>query len=331
MRVLIGYGRRKGELAELEQLPFVPLPALHAWHPTGIAEVEMQFRGSISDWPSATMRGRVQAEQLRLHNVPVHQLVGTIEQNNRVLRITIPSALVADGMLAGDLTIHHGETTREYVLQVDITGVELAELAHGVPTWKEQEVAGHASAHVVLSGTWQIRPSWRGEGWFNGEGERLGELPMLDTLFRGVFGALANRLNVEFLRRARITEASFRWRLADERISTEDLRLGGLAGTEPIAVYAKGSIGLDQTLDLIIEPELSEQIVLEVPSTSTIASSILQAAGQMERLRQLLGRHHLTGTISEPEYRFELSMQEVLGQLVPSPVNLLHNLFESLQ
>jgi hypothetical protein len=192
-------------------------------------------------------------------------------------------------------------------------------------------VTGAASAHAILSGTWDSRATWRGEGWLNASGERLGDLPLLDQLFRGLFGILADRLGLETLRRAQITQASVQWHLSQERFRTEDLRLGGLAGTEPVALYAKGSAGLDQTLDFVIEPELSAGVVLEAPTTSTLASTVLKAADQLERLRRLIGRHRLTGTIKHPEYRFEFTTQEIFKQLAPDPTDLLQHLFDAIQ
>ena len=209
--------------------------------------------------------------------------------------------------------------------------LQLASLTRTIPAWKSRPVTGVASAHVAMSGLWQDRSSWRGEGWLNASGEHLGEIPLLDKVFRGLFGVLGNRLGLESLRRAQITEASLRWQLAQARLRSDDLRLGGLAGDEPVAIYARGSIGLDQTLDLVIEPELSEGIVLEAPTTSTLARTVLQAAGGLERLRRLVGRHRLTGTLKEPQYRFEMTSQDLLKQLAPGPGDFLQGLFDSLR
>jgi hypothetical protein len=101
-----------------------------------------------------------------------------------------------------------------------------------------------------------------------------------------------------------------------------------MAGAEPVAIYATGSVGLDQTLDLTVEPELSEGAVLEAPTTASLATTVLRAAGQLERLRRLIGRHRLTGTIKQPEYRFELSSQEVIRSLAPGPADFLQKLFD---
>ena len=61
------------------------------------------------------------------------------------------------------------------------------------------------------------------------------------------------------------------------------------------------------------------------------ARTVLQAAGHLERLRQIIGRHRLTGTLNEPVYRFELSTQEVFKQLAPTPGDLLQNLLDAVR
>jgi len=319
------------ELADLGTLPFVLLPDLEAWKLEGAAEVEATFQGRLSDWMSATIRSEIRAPALRVREIPLEQLVCTVEQQQRVLRVRVPSALLASGKLTGELAVDHRPETQGYVLQANLIGLQLATLAQSIPAWRSRSLAGQVSAHALLSGRWAERATWRGEGWLNASGERLGDLPLLEKVFRGLFGVLADRLGLELLRRAQVTEASGRWRLAGERFTTEDLRLAGAAGLEPIALYANGSVGFDQTLDFIIEPELSEVTVLQAPTTSSLASAVLKAAGQFDRLRRLTGRHRLTGTLKNPEYRFEFSMQEIFRQLAPGPVDFLQNIFDAVR
>ena len=320
------------ELSELTALPFLPLPALEPWALRGAAEVQGEFRGRFDDWRAAAIRGRIRAGHLEARHLPLEQLVCAVEQRERVLRAQIPSALFADGKLTGELTIAYEAPDRQDVLlQADLLGMALDRLTQVIPAWRNRSVTGRASAHATLSGAWQTRHSWKGEGWLTGEGERLGDVPLLDTVFRGLFGVLADRLGLDALRRAQITSVTGRWQLAQERIRTDDLRLGGIAGAEPVAIYAKGSVGLDRTLDFVIEPDLSEGVVLEAPTTSTLARTVLKAAGHLERLRQLIGRHRLTGTLNEPVYRFEFSTQEVFKQLAPTPGDLLQNLLDAVR
>lgn len=321
------------DFTEITRLPFVPLPHLDAWRLQGSGVIEAKFRGRFSDVPAATIESRLRADRLSVRDLPLEQLTATLEQNDGVTRIRVPSGLCAGGKCWGELVVEHRSSAQPatYVLQADVVSLQLATLAQAIPAWRSRSVRGSASTHALLSGTWAHRATWRGEGWLNAEGQGLGDLPLLDKVFRGLVGALADRLGLETLRRAQITQASVRWRLSQERIQTEDLRLGGLAGTEPVGIYAKGSVGLDKTLDFVIEPELSEGVVLQAPTTSSLASTVLQAAGQLERLRRLIGRHRLTGTLDHPEYRFELSTQEIFKQLAPGPGDLIQQLLDAVR
>ncbi len=317
------------ELADLAHLPFVPLPALSAWHLQGPATVEAQFRGRFSSWTDAALRGRFQADRLMVREVPVEHLVCDVEQADRILRIHVPSSFVADGKFLGELSLEPHRDGMHYALQADLVQLQLAALTQTIPAWKDRPVRGTASAHAMASGTWQTRSSWRSDGWLNASGEQLGEVPLLDKLFRGLFGVLGDRLGLESLRHAQITQVSVHWQLANERFNTQDLRLGGLAGTEPVAIYGTGSVGLDQTLDFTIEPELSEGTILEAPTTSTLANTVLKAAGRLERLRRLIGRHRLVGTLKNPDYHFELSSKDIFKQVAPA--DLLQGILDSLR
>jgi hypothetical protein len=320
------------ELAEMSRLPWLPLPALETWRLEGVSAVEGQFRGRFSDWPAAGIQGRLRADRLRVRDIPVEQVTITLEQRDGVLRVRVPSSLIAQGKTWGELTIEHRRQAPPgtALLQADVTGLQLSTLAQAIPAWRSRSLTGTASARALVSGAWGAPSTWRGEGWLNASGERLADLPLLDKVFRGLFGVLGDRLGLESLRRAQITQASLRWRLAEERVHTDDLRLAGMAGTEPVAIYAKGSVGLDRTLDFVIEPELSEGVMVQAPTTSTLASAILRAAGGLERLRRLIGRHRLTGTVDDPDYRFELTTQEIFKQLAPGPGDLLQQLFNAV-
>ena len=318
------------ELSELAAIPFVSLPQLEPWRLQGLTTLEAQFRGTFKDLAGAVIRARLRSDHVQVREILLEQFTATVEQSDRLLRIRVPSSFLADGKFWGELTVGHRPRGQEFFLQADLLGLRLDRIATTIPAWRNRPITGNASAHAMVSGTWGTRATWKGEGWVNASGDHLGDVPLLDKLFKGLFGVLAERLGLEMLGRAEIREATAQWRLSQERIGTEDLRLGGLSGPEPVAIYAKGSVGLDRTLDFVIEPELSEGTVLQAPTTSTLASTVLKAAGQLERLRRLIGRHRLTGTLDRPEYHFEVGTREVFKQLAPTSGDLLQSLLEAV-
>ncbi len=320
------------ELADLNRLPFLPLPQIQAWGLQGVTIVDLRVTGPLSDLPRTRIAGRLDAERLRIKELLIEQLSCQIDQIPEGLQLRVPFALIADGKFRGEFTLERRPRVGDvFLVEGDLTGLQLAKLSQLIPAWRTRDVSGSASSRASFGGAWNRRDSWRGEGWLNATGERMGNLPLLNKVFRGLFGALADRLGLESLRRFEITQASVHWRLAQERLQTDDLRLGGLAGAEPVGVYAKGSVGLDGTLDLVVEPELSEGLVLQSPMTSTMATAVLKAAGGLERMRRLVGRHRLTGTLKEPSYRFELSTQEIFKQLVPTTGDLIQNLLDAVR
>jgi hypothetical protein len=318
------------DLSDLARVPWLKAPWLESWQPRGVTTGDIRFQGRLEEWTEAVITGRLSTDRLILHDVPVEHSTAEFEQRDQTLRLRVPIALVADGRLQAELTIEHAPKAA-YLLQADVTDLQLAKLAAAIPAWRTRAINGAASGHVMLSGPWKNRAAGRGEGAVHASGERLGDMPLLDKLFRSLFGVLADRLGLDVLRRAQITEASLQWHLWEARFRTDDLRLAGAAGTQPVAVYATGSVGMDRTLDFVIEPEFTEQLVLEAPNTSSLASVALKAAGQLDRFRRLIGRHRLTGTLNEPRYHFELSPGEVLKQATPGPANLLQGILDSLR
>lgn len=319
------------DVADLGRVPFVTWPKLETWKLRGVTEVDAQLEGRAVPWRDATLRGTLRAEQLSVRDLPLRRLVCEFEQRGGLARATVPAALFGGGKLTGQLDLNVGERDAPFHLEVDLTAVQLAQLRQAIPAWRQSAAEGSASAHLSLGGPWRDRAQWRGDGWLTATGEQLGSVPLLERIFRGLFGVLAGRLGLETLRRAQITQVAGRWQLDHSRVRTEDLRISGLAGAEPVSIYAKGSVGLDQTLDFVIEPEFSEQLVLQAPTVNTFATTVLKFAGGLDRLRRYVGRHRLTGTLKQPDYAFEVSLQELLKQLfTPSADDLLQDVLQKL-
>jgi len=316
------------QLADLSQIPWMNLKGVEAWRLQGEATVQARVAASLGQLSSTQTSGVVRAEMITVRDLPIHKVTAELEQGQGRVAIRVTDATLGGGRLVGDSLINRTEQPPRYLLEFDVTKTDLAQLAPAIPAWRDRQIAGEVSAHARLTGVWAHRASLRGEGWVHATGERLGNLPLLDRLLRGFFGALADRLGLATLRSAQITDLAAQWHLANERIISDDLRLRGVSGTEPVAIYVRGSIGLDKTLDLTVEPDLSEQLVLRAPNTSAFSSALLKTVGGLERLRRLVGRHRLTGTIEKPQYKFEFSLDQLFNQTIPSG---LQQLFDALR
>ncbi len=301
------------DLTKLEGVPFLKLPDWKGWAPQGNLHFEATVRDLHSEWKEATIRARIGAERLRLREIPLERLTADIEQRDGILNLDIHNASLAQGTLKAGLTLKHRAAATEYLIQVDVGSAQLESIAAAIPAWANRSVRGIASLHALVSGTWEQRATWHGEGWFNASGDHLGDIPLLDRLFqRAVFGPLAEWLGLEPLRRATITQTALHWKLENEQITTDDLRVAGLVGTGAIVVYAKGRVGLDQSIAFEIEPELSEQIIVQSRAISGIAH-LLKTGSVMNRLPKLF-RYRLTGTIKDPKPQFRLSPMALLKE-----------------
>lgn len=304
-------------LRELSQLPFLPSVSWVNHLPQEPISLKATVEGYPTRWQEATIQGYLRAPSIRIQEIPVERVNCQFEQQAKVLRLKIPEALIAGGKLQGELKLNYREETTDYLVQADMTALQLEGIAHAISAWRNRTVKGTASAHLELSGTWKDPASYQGEGWLNASGEQLGDIPLLDRLFeRGIFGPLAERLGLEPLRRAVITQASLHYRVAQEHIDTDDLRLAGLVGTAAIVIYARGRIGFDQRIAFEIEPELSEQILYQSEAIPAIAN-VLRSANIIDGLHlPKLFRYQLTGTLKEPKARFQFSPGELIKELL---------------
>ncbi len=314
------------DLGRLNTLAFFPLPAIEPWNLQGFLKMRAQYKGLLCEWQTASLNTAFESKALSVKGVPIHQLMGNVNQNRGKLLASLASSSVAGGPATIELALDHQQPGTGFTFRGLINGLQLEQLRETVPAWKDRDISGVASMQASIDGIWDKRASWQGEGYFKAAGSKLGNMPLLDKLFRGIYGMLGEAFGLDSLRRAEITSVDTVWRMSNERILTDNLRLGGIAGQEPVAVYATGSVGLDGTLDFLVEPELSEQLILEAPNTRTLASSVLKTAGTIEKMRRVVGRHRLTGTIQQPDYKFEFSFEELFKNLGPAPGQLIEGL-----
>lgn len=319
------------QIEELPHLPFVSLPQIDQWKLSGVADVEGQFQGRWAQWQSATVRLRAASPRLVVLDLPVEQVSLSAEQRDRVLRASVPAVMIAGGRGVGELVIEYLPAHHRYLVQADVTGLDLQRLAAVVPAWRQKTMKGQATGRLLLSGAWEERASWRGEGWLNASGEHLGDIPLLDKVFqRAVLGSLADFMGLEPLRRAKITKASLTWKLDDQQVRTEDLRLAGDVGVGAVVIYLRGTVGLDQRLNLAVQPEFSEQVLSQSRALSGIGQ-VLTSAGLLQQLMTYF-RYRIVGTLSEPKVERQFTIEDAVRQaLGGGAVNFLHNLFGGAQ
>jgi hypothetical protein len=303
--------------ANIAALPWFQHTSLAEWHVEGPFQVQARLSDNLRQWPRVRIVGAVAAERLSVRGVPAQTVRAEIEHNRQQLIVRLLNAQVAGGRVTGEYRHDLSTTPATTSLAADVVRADLAQLTQLVPAWKEKAITGTLSSRVELAGPWPHRQQWKGHGWLQADGH-LGDVPVLDVLFKGLLGWAADGLGLTTLRRADLTNVACQWRLADGRISTEDLKLNGLlGGVDPVAAYARGTIGLDRSLDMVIDLELSEQLRQQ--------SNILGGLVGLGRVVNLFFRYRLTGTLDKPVPRAEFSLQDLINQALPrlNPFNQL--------
>jgi len=307
----------------LRQLPWVKLPALDDWQVHGQAAVRARLSGPLEHWQRTEIVGQFASDEVIIRHLPLRTIRGEIEQQDGKLSLRLLNAVFVDGRLTGQWQVDHTSTPPRFALEFDVNQADLGQLSAAIPALKNNYIDGRVSGRAKLAGVWSDPQRLVGDGWVSAMGERLAELPLLDRVLHGIFGVLGERFGLSSLRTAQITKIGGQWRLADGRVHSDDLQLTGAAGTEPLSIYAHGSVGLDKSLDIVVEPELSQELVAEAPNTSAFSRTILQTVGGFDKFRRLIGQHHIGGTIDKPQYRFELSLDELFKQAIPFGLNQL--------
>ena len=322
------------QLEQLASLPLYPITQAEAWGMKGPVNFQARYTGPLSDWTYASIAATVKSPSLIVRDVPLEGTTLQINQDRDTLRGQLQSQSLAGGPTSLEFSLQHLGQESKFTVRGQILELQLAKLRQAVPKWRDRDVSGDATLQATLYGVWQRRATWAGEGLIRAKGQNLADIPLLEKLFRGLFGTITSIVSavgggsLESLRRAEVRSLDATWRLADERIATNDLRLGAVAAQAPVSIYATGSVGLDGTLDFTVEPDLTESL-LEGGQSGT-ATAALKAAGEFDKFRRLFAKLRMTGTIQEPKFERQFAPGELIKSLVPSGGDVLQGVFDSI-
>ena len=311
-------------LADLAALPWLHIPVIDQWKLDGTLAVQVRARGDLRRWTSLQMLGVIRTDALSISGVPLRNASVELEQTQEKLSVRLTQASLAGGRLSGRAVLDWQQTPTPYLCELDAIQVDLGQLAAQLPAWKDKTIDGQASGHVSVLGAWNDAAGAHGDGWLKATGQRLADVPLLNKFFKNiVLGSLADWIGLSNLRTAQIASISGTFQLRNERVMTDSLTLSGAAGLEPIAFYVQGSAGFDKTLDVNVETDLSEQMLSDAMGKTTLAGRMLKAVGSLQRMKRLVGRYHIGGTLDKPEPTFEYSFDQTLSRVLQSVFNVL--------
>jgi len=306
-------GRGTLTLADLAAWP-VTAQVLTDWPLTGTLPLTFTLQGTPQA-PRAHVQWR--ASDLHLRELPVHLNHGELRWDEHGFTVPRLELLVADGRVTlsdGALGVPRHQQACHGTFAVD--GVQLEPLVRTLWPARERYPTGVLTAAATLRGDRCEPSALQGSGEFHIRDARLGSIPLLDKVFWGLLGALADRLDYPELRQAELVEAVGTWRLAEGKITTDKtLVIATYAGSR-IPIIFEGWVGLDHQLNVLVDAQVPADVLQYAPGVPATLRNMFRAVSILHNMTRLVGRQRITGTLERPVSSFEFSFEELANQLL---------------
>lgn len=308
------YGEGTLVLADLARWPAFARMASD-WALAGTMPFTLALDGPLRDL-SATHGGlKFAATDLKIRDMPVGLARAELEwQAGRVALKTLQAA-VAEGTLlfSGDATLAADDGPCHAQLTID--RMQLEPVLRAAFPAQAKPASGVIVSRMRLEGERCAAAALRGDGELHIAEGRLASVPLLDKILWGLLGGLAERLGYTELRRAELVSAHGRWSLREGTVRSDDLVLTAVYAGSLIPIRMQGWVGLDQRVDLLVEPQIPPDLLQNAPNIPPALRSLARVVVAVGDLKRLIGRQRVTGTLKQPVSRFEFSLDELLRQL----------------
>jgi hypothetical protein len=228
---------------------------------------------------------------------------------NKIIRIPHLMALGYQGTLTGSGLFDLSRVGASFDGKIQALRVDLSRLAKDLES-KQKDFAGTATFWIGLSGILNQQESFRGSGavdirngrlWETNLFKQMGQLPLV---------------RVEGLDQVIIHSLAGAFEIRDKKIWTQNLSLFG----NTVDLFLKGTIGLDKTLDLLMDIRYSEAILRGAQDTGGFVPTVVREA------EDFIPQYKIKGTLDKPEYeKGALPVGKVIGKKIGT---LLQGLME---
>ncbi|MCB9757022.1 MAG: AsmA family protein [Candidatus Omnitrophica bacterium] len=302
-------------LTDLSSLPIIP-PALKQASLDGIINFDGQYFLPDLAWQKLSLNAKATAKELNLYGHSFQNVFANLTTHaNKSQNIKLDATLY-HGQLSLDATLTPTAKDLFADISANLSELNLAELKHNFPKLENKDLSGLLYANTKFSGPLANSSALKGTGAILITDGKLLELEML----KGIWKVLFNNLLVSDYRNIKFTQAKATFKIADGKVTTEDLILKSI----PADISARGWVGFDNTLNF--------DIVADVRETPLITSSAIQAVPTTiisQVAKNVIGIK-LTGSLTNPKIKYKILPLKALKKTGDSIFQGIAGMFEDL-
>ncbi len=299
-------------LAALPRMPeFLKRAAL-----SGIVNLDGQYFLPALSWQKATLNAKATAKELGLYNHSFQNISANLTTlTDKRQNITL-NATLYNGQFGLEATLT--PTAQDFPAEISATlsRVDLAELKHSFSKLENKDFAGLLYANTKFSGSLLNPTSFKGTGAILINDGKLLELEML----KGIWKVLFSNLIVSDYRNIKFTQAKATFKIADGKISTEDLILKSV----PADISAQGWINFNSTLNFDVVADVREAPLITSSAVQAVPTTIIsQVAKNVVGIK-------LTGSLTNPKIKYKILPLKALKKTGDSIFQGIAGMFEDL-
>ncbi|MBU2540670.1 MAG: DUF748 domain-containing protein [Candidatus Omnitrophica bacterium] len=251
--------------------------------PKGNINLETQIQGPLLSFTDWALTLNAESESLKVARLNLDKLQLSYKQTNNIIK----KLSFFGNLYGGNFKLKgKGEIlpeTFQLDLDVDIQNVDLAKLKSDT-AFKDKDISGILSAKAILNAKRPIIETLSGEGELNIKEGKIWELKLLKGLGEILLLPEFSRIN--------FNEGEATFRIADKRISTQDLTLA----SPQMNLAAEGWLGFDGMLNFDVYCEFSEEYIEHSADLRKLITNIFAEINKYLVVK-------VSGSLKQPEYK----------------------------
>lgn len=263
--------------------------------PSGIVNAEIKLKGNINDISSCSIQADLWSSSLSVYGLRSDSFSASYLQENKLIDIPSIHLSLYSGSLEGSLSMNLAREDFPYLLNANIQDVKLKELKQDTAI-KNKDIAGTIKGEVKINGFSKDFSRTTGAGGIYIYDGKLWELNLLQGVGKLIFakdftGVVFKNAGCQFL-------------IENKAIFTDNLKME----SEFVSLDGPVKIGFDGSLDAALQVHVDESKFPLSGTFKDITTAIIGEAGKFGTIK-------ITGTISEPKYKFKASAVDIIRSL----------------
>lgn len=272
--------------------------------PEGILHAKFDLSGNINDFKSLEVDAEFSSGSVSFYGLKSTDFFLILKQTGGVLQVPSARSSLYEGTLNLSAALNLNSENLPYRIGFDIKGVKLEELKLDTPV-KDKDIAGVIQAEGKLNGFLPDVSALNGNGTIVINEGKLWQLNLFQGLGKLIFARDFSNIVFE--------EGSCGFIIKDKSFFTDSLKLK----SNLVELTGQARIGFDSSLDAAIKIHVLDRMLPVTNTLKDVTTAIIGESGAFGVIK-------IKGTLSEPKYKFQPAVVDIIKGLKDS---VLGNIF----